>query len=209
MCAYFSCLCQGALYTPTKFTLTDVSSAHGSDANAGCLSACVEMLSRVKVCDCVGVTNDTTGITLIDGVIPSMLDILQTNWAAQLYTASTIYDNWKIDFLFEDNFLLRQVDLSLFFCPTQMIPNQGLLSIFVYQSILFPTANKGQFLGNISLSVDGQNCENLLNISILTNSELMYMQYFLEFTMENRLGGIYIGEVKFSDEVTLSSLSSK
>ena len=31
----------GAVYTPGRFTLIKVSSAHGSDANADCPSACV------------------------------------------------------------------------------------------------------------------------------------------------------------------------
>ena len=55
-----------------------MSSAHGSDANAGCPSACVMIVSSVRVCDCVGVTTDRTGITLIEGVIP-MLDVSQPN----------------------------------------------------------------------------------------------------------------------------------
>ena len=42
------------MYVPSKFTLTDVSSVHGSDANAGCSLACVKMVSSVRVCDCVG-----------------------------------------------------------------------------------------------------------------------------------------------------------
>ena len=157
----------GAVYTPSKFTLTDVSSAHGSDANAGCPSSCVVVLSSVRVCDCVGVTTDRTGITLIDGVIP-MLDVSQTNWAAQLYTATTTWNNWEIDFQFPDSFMLRQVDLYLFFCPLRQIPHQDRLSIRVYQSVFFPTGFKGLFLGNNSLTMERQNCLNLTQISIPT-----------------------------------------
>ena len=87
-----------------------MSSAHGSDANAGCLSACVRMVSSVRVCDCVGVTTDRTGITLIDGVIP-MLDVSRSNWAAQLYTATTIQSMLTIEFHFPVSFMLRRVDL--------------------------------------------------------------------------------------------------
>ena len=198
---------EGALHTPSKFTLTRVSSAHESHANAGCPTTCVKMQSSVRVCDCVGVTTDRTGITLIDGVVP-MFDDTQPNWAAKLYTATTTQDNLLIDFKFPSSFMLRQVDLSLFFCPPQMIPNEGVISISVFQSLLFPRANKGSLLGNISLSVNGQNCVELINKSIATNPS-MYNQYLIEFSMATNLGGIYIGELTFLDEVSPSSVSSK
>ena len=38
-----------------------MSSAHGSDVNAGFPSACVMIVSSVRVCDCVGVTTDIAG----------------------------------------------------------------------------------------------------------------------------------------------------
>ena len=197
----------GAVYTSSKFTLTDVSSAHGSDVNAGCPSACVRMVSSVRVCDCVGVTTDRTGIILIDGVIP-MLDVSQPNWAAQLYTATSTQKNWEIEFQFSNRFNLRQVDLYLLFCPLQNIPNQGLISISIYQSILFPNGIKGLLLGNVSLSIEGSNCTELIKISIPAKSTSMYSVYLIDFFMENVLGGIYIGEIVFSDEVTLT-FSSK
>ena len=197
----------GAAYVPSKFTLTDVSSVHGSDANAGCPLACVTVVSGVKVCDCVGVTIDRTGITLIDGVIP-MLDVSQLNWAAQLYTATTTQNSWWIDVLFPNSFVLRRVDLYLFICPTQNIPHQGVLSISIYQSLLFPRWTKGLLLGNVSLSMEGPNCAELIQISILTNpTSIFYNQHLIEFSMDNVLGGIYIGEIVFSDEVALTTSS--
>ena len=196
----------GAVYTPSKFTLTDVSSAHGSDANAGCPSACVRMLSSVRICDCVGVTTDRTGITLIDGVIP-MLDVSQPNWAAQLYTATTTQNNWHIEFQFSEVFNLRQVDLYLFFCQSQMIPNQGLISLSLYQSILFPLGIKGLLLGNVSLSAEGQNCAELMRILIPAKSPLMYNKYLIELCSVNFFGGIYIGEIVFSDDIALITSS--
>ena len=205
-CLILFCLCVGAEYTPIKFTLTDVSSAHGSDANAGCPSACINSIT--KVCDCVGVTHDTTGITPIDGVIP-MLDLTQTNWAVQLYTATTTRNNLKIEFQFPQNFMLRQLDLYLFFCPPRNIPNEGVLSINVYQSIFFPNAIEGLLLGNTTLSVEGQNCADIIQISILTNPSSSYLLYLITFSMGNVLGGIYIGEVIFFDQVTTSSVSGK
>ena len=190
----------GAVYTPSKFTLTGVSSAHGSDANAGCPSACLRMQNSIRVCNCVGVTTDTTGITLIDGVIP-MFDISQPNWAAQLYTAITSRAIQSIEFQFSSSFMLRRVDLYLFFCPSQNIPNQGVLSISVYHSILFPNSIVGLLFGNITLTMGGQNCVELIPLSIPISSASQYINYFIEFSMENRFGGVYIGEVVFSDEV--------
>ena len=188
----------GAVYTPSKFTLSNVSSVHGSDANAGCPSACVRMVSSVRVCDCVGVTTDRTGITLINEDIP-MLEVSQLNWAAQLYTATTNKINWNIEFQFPKHFMLRQVDLYLFFCPVQNTPNQGVLSVELYQSLLFPNRIKGMLFGNISL-LEGQNCAGLIQVAIPTTSTSTSKLYLLEFSMENVLGGIYIGEVVFRDE---------
>ena len=196
----------GAVYVPSKFTLTDVSSVHGSDINAGCPSACVRMLSRVRVCNCVGVTTNRTGITLIDGVIP-MLDVSQINWAAQLYTATIIKSTWSIEFQFPDSFMLRQVDLFLLFCMVRNIHNQGFLSISVYQSILFPRAIKTQLLGNMSLSMERQNCAELIQISIPSNPTSVLHLYLIEFSMDNVLGGIYIGDIKFLDAIALITSS--
>ena len=61
-----------------------------------------------------------------------MLDVSQPNWAAQLYTATTSQTIWSIDFQFPSSFTLRKVDLSLFFCPLQRIPNPGLITVRVY-----------------------------------------------------------------------------
>ena len=196
----------GAAYVPSKFTQTDVSSAHGSDANAGCPSDCVRMVSGVRVCDCVGVTIDRTGITLIDGVIP-MLDVSQPNRAAQLYTATPTRNSWWIDVLFPNSFVLRRVDLYLFICPTQNIPNRGVLSISIYQSLLFPCWIKGLLLGNVSLSMEGPNCAELIQTSIPTKSTFIHSIYLIDISMENVLGGIYIGEIVFSDEVALTTSS--
>ena len=179
-------------------------SVHGSDANAGCPSTCVRMISSVRVCNCVGVTTDITGITLIDGVIP-MLDVSQTNWAAQLYTAKATQNNWIIDFQFPSSSMLRWVDLYLLFCQRLMILGQGILSIRVYQSLLFPQGIKGLLLGNVTLTVEGQSCDNLTQVSIPINPLSVYTQYLIEFSMENILGGIYIGEVTFSDETATIS----
>ena len=196
----------GSVYIPSKFTLTDVSSAHGSDANAGCPPACVRMVSSVRVCDCSGVITDRTEITLIDGVIP-MLDVSQPNWAVQLYTAAITQNNWHIEFQFSEVFNLRQVDLYLFSCQHQMIPNQGLISLSLYQSLLFPRGNKGLLLGNVSLSAEGQNCAGLIQTLIPAKSPLMYNNYLIELFIVYVLGGIYIGEIVFRDDIALITSS--
>ena len=184
-----------------------MSSAHGSDANAGCPSACVMMVSGARVCDCFGVSTDRTGITLIDGIIP-MLDVSQLNWAAQPYTATSTQNNWNIDFYFADHFMLRQVDLYILICPSQMIPNEGLISVRVYQSIIFPNAVNGLLFGNVTLTVELHNCTDLIEIAIPTSPLSMHIQYLLEFSMENSLGKIYIGEISFRDEIAMV-MSSK
>ena len=205
MCSYLF-LFAGVEYVPSRFTLTDVGSANGSDANAGCPSACLRIQDSIRVCNCVGVTTDTTGITLIDGVIP-MLDISQPNWAAQLYTATTVSTNLKIDFQFQVKFMLRHVDLYMVLCPVRHIPNQGLLSIGVYQSVLFPLGLRGPLLQNITLTMRAQSCENLIRISIPTNPMTLNFQYLIEVSMDDILRGIYIGEVNFSDE-SMTTVSS-
>ena len=160
------------------------------------------MVSSVRVCDCVGFTTDTTGITLTDGIIPSMIDDSELNWATQLYTATTNQDNWNIELKFPNSFMLRQVDLYLFFCPSQMIPNQGVLSIKVYQDVLFPHGFKGSLFGTITLNGERQSCADLTQISIPTNTSSVLSQYLIEFSMENILGGIYMGELNFLDTAT-------
>ena len=159
------------------------------------------MVSSVRVCDCDGVTTDRTGITLIDGVIP-VFDVSQPNWAAQLYTATSTQSILRIEFGFPDSFMLSQVDSYLFVCKVKGIPNRGLLFISVYQSLLFPNCLSRLFLGNRTLTLERQNCNHLVRISIPTNSTSLYMNYLIEFSMDNVLGGVYIGEVSFSDDVT-------
>ena len=161
------------------------------------------MVSGVRVCDCVGVTTDRTGITLIDGVIPT-LDVSQTNWAAQLYTATTIRSILRIEFQFQHNFMLRQVDLYLFICTVERIPNPvGLLTISVYQSIFFPVGFSGLFFGNKTLTMEESSCLNLTQISVFTNPLSIFSQYLVEFSTESILGGIYIGEVSFTGKITV------
>ena len=50
-----------------------------------------------------------------------------------------------------------------------------------------------------------QSCEKLIRISIPTNSMTLYLQYLI---VDDVLGGIYIGEVKFGDESSMTTVSS-
>ena len=89
-----------------------------------------------------------------------------------------------------------------------MIPSEGLISVRVYQSIFFPRAIRGLLLGNVTLTVELHNCTSLIEIAIPTSPLSMHTQYLLEFSMENSLGGIYIGEISFRDEIAMV-MSSK
>ena len=112
-----------------------------------------------------------------------MLDVFQPNWAAQLSTATITRNNLRVDFLLPDSFILRRVDWYLFFCPTQNIPNQGVLSIRIYISILFPRGIKGLLLGTVSLSGEEQSCAKLIQISIPTNpTSVLSILYLIEFS---------------------------
>ena len=134
---------------------------------------------------------------------------MSLNLTGQLnFIATTTQINWEIEFHFSNWFNLRQVVLYVFFCPLQNIPNQGLISISIYQSLLFPRGIKGLLLGNVSLSMEGPNCAELIQISIPAKSTSIYRMYLMDFSMENVLGGIYIGEIVFSVEVAVT-ISSK
>ena len=71
----------------------------------------------------------------------------------------------------------------------------------VYQSILFPTAIRGLLLGNVTLTV--QNCADLTQIALPTSLSSVYTLYLIEFSMGNVLGGIYVGEISFRDEIPM------
>ena len=181
--------------------MTEISSQNGSDANGGCPQVCV---MSSMVCDCTEQTTDISGITLINDVVPTFESDVPGAWASDLYTIHTSSNSYALGFQFNINmaFALREVELYLFFCISWRIPQQG-LTISVYRSLLFPNFQPPiglPPLGNETLTDDQQNCNSLTRIAITTQTDVAYTNYFLVFSGSTIVGGIYIGEVIFSDE---------
>ena len=201
--------CLGAFFRPTSFTLTELSSQNGSDAHGGCPQVCV--MTSNMVCDCTGQTTDLSGITLINDVVPTFASDVPGAWASDLYTVRTSRISYALGFQFDSTmaFALREVELYLFFCPSWGIPQQ-VVTISVYRSLLFPDFVPPTGLpplGNVTLTSDQQNCNSLTRISITTQTDTAYTNYFITFSVATTVGGIYIGEVKFSDELISTNSS--
>ena len=194
--------CLGAFIRPTSFTLTGLSSNNGSDANGGCPEICV--MSNM-VCTYTGQIKDLSGVTLINDIYPTFEPDVPGAWTSDLYTASANQNSYFLGFQFDIimGFVLREVELYLFFCPSWNIPWQS-VTISVYRSLLFPMFHPitGPPLGNVTLTSDQQNCDSLIRISIPIETDVLYANYFIEFSSITAVGEIfiYIGEVKFSDE---------
>ncbi len=191
----------GATFRPNGYTFTGVSSMNGSDANAGCPIVCrMSGGAGESFCDCTGQLCDTTG-TLIDGIIPTFDVSQKGTWASQLYTvdrtATTLY---AIGFRFSSSFMLQEVELSIFLCTSWFIPRSG-LTITIHRSIAFPAFIPPTTpIGSITLTLL-PNCVSLENIYITTSPTSPTTTYFIEFTNNATVGGIYIGEVVFRDEI--------
>ena len=163
------------------------------------------------VCDCTGQTTNISGITLINDVVPTFETDVPGAWASDLYTALASGNSYILGFQFDINmaFALQEVELYLFFCPTWVIPQES-LTISVYRSLLFPAFQPPSGLpplGNVTLTSDQQNCNSLTRIAITTQTDDFYTVYFIVFSYSTTIGGIYIGEVKFSDEPISTSSS--
>ena len=84
------------------------------------------------------------------------------------------------------------------------------MTISVYRSLLFPAFQPPSGIppfGNVTLTSDHQNCNSLIRILITTETDQPYINYFIVFSSITTVGGIYIGEVKFSDELISTSSS--
>ncbi len=204
MCHHTGIIVQiiGATFHPTAYTLTGVSSINGSDANAGCPSVCrMTGASNERFCDCTERLSDTNE-TIIDGVIPT-LDISQRGtWASQLYTLALTTISSAIGFRFLSSFMLQEVELSIFLCTTWSIPTPG-LTINIHRSITFPAFIPTTPIGSTTLTLQS-NCTSLETIYISTSQTRDSNIYFIEFTNSVPVGGIYIGEVIFRDEVEVT-----
>ena len=185
----------GAVYKPVAYTLDSVTARNGSNSSGGCPTDCRTQSDDTNLCECT--EGNTTGV-LIDGIVPN-IDTSQTNsWAANIYTIYTQHDNIAIGFMFEQPIALQAIELSMFFCNTLHSPN-GAIAIKIFQEMTFPNFSPTNMIGNKSLSSDKMNCNSLctfyINISSIVNSEIVFVQ----FVGQTQLGGLYIGEVKFSD----------
>ena len=162
----------------------------------------------IMVCDCTGQTTDISGITLINDIVPTFESDVPGAWASDLYTVLASGNSYALGF---NNmaFALREVELYLFFCPSWGIPQES-LTISVYRSLLFPAFQPPSGLpplGNVTLTSDQQKCNSLTRIVITTQTVAAYTVYFIVFSSSNTVGGIYIGEVKFSDQLISTSSS--
>ena len=167
------------------------------------------MSNMMIVCDCTGQTTDISGITLINDVVPTFESDVPGAWASDLYTARTSSNSYALGFQFDINmaFSLREVELYLLVCPSWNIP-QVSVTISVYRSLLFPAFQPPSGLpplGNVTLTSDQQNCNSLTRISITTQTDAVYTNYFIVFSRSSSVGGIHIGEVKFNNEAISTS----
>ncbi len=199
---YYSTTLLGATFRPSAFTLTGVSSINGSDPNAGCPSVCrMPGASSERFCDCTGQLSHTNG-TLIDGIIPTF-DVSQSGtWASQLYTFNGTLNSYTVSFRFPQSFMLKEVELNIFFCTLWNMPNEA-LTINVYRSITFPAIMQGSsFLGKVTMLENMSNCLSAINVTVNVSPVISSRMYFIEFVNSRTIGGIYVGEVTFRDEVT-------
>ena len=60
---------------------------------------------------------------------------------------------------------------------------------------------------SVTLTSDLENCNSLSRIAITIETDAVYTNYVIGFSTSTNLGGIYIGESKFSDEA-ISTRSS-
>ncbi len=200
LCCCIAGLVIGATFYPAAYTLTGVSSINGSDPNAGCPSVCrMTSANNDRFCDCTGQLSDTSG-TLIDGIIPTFDVNQRGTWASQLYTVDATTTSHAIGFRFSSSFMLQEVELSIFLCIPWLIPRSG-LTINIHRGIVFPAFISTTPIGSTTLTLES-NCLSLKSIYITTSPTRDGNIYFIEFTNSVAVGGIYIGEVTFRDEVT-------
>ncbi len=172
-------------------------SLSGSDTNGGCPEECVANVNNVNVCRCSG--NIPTNSTLIDGVCPTSVDTIESNWASNFFTLSRNGDTQiRIGFKWENGFRLRGVELKLFHCA----PLTDIRTIDVWGSVAYPTLNPTSLVGSYSVTNgDDLNCNSVTTIVVPTEATLNFPTYYIsfEFLEGDSNTGIYIAEARFSD----------
>ena len=191
---YMSLYILGEIFLPVAYTLNNIMTNNGSNSSGRCPLNCI--MEGGVVCEC---TNGSTTGVVIDNNVP-IIDNTTTEWASGIYTLSTSNSKVDIGFKFQQPIALKFIKLNIFFCTAWSIPTGG-IDIMVLHGQLFPYTARAYVIGNISLNRDLQNCYSFItvfvNISIVVNSTI----YFIKFSGPTPLGGIYIGEVKFSDDL--------
>ena len=137
--------------------------------------------------------------TLIDGIIPTFNVSQRGIWASQLYTVDVTTTSHAIGFSFSTSFMLQEVELSIFLCTPWFIPTTG-LTINIHRDIVFPAFTSTTPIGSRTLTLES-NCGSLETVYITTSPTRDSNMYVIEFTNSVTVGGIYIGEVIFRDQV--------
>ena len=184
----------GEFFLPVAYTLNNILTNNGSNSSGRCPLTCI--MEESDICEC---TNGSTTGVLFDNNVPD-IDTTKTEWASGVYTIHTSNSEVDIGFKFQQPIALQVIKLNIFFCTAWSIPTGG-IDIMVLHGQLFPNTVGASVIGNISLNRDLQNCYSFItvfvNISIVVNST----NYFIKFSGPTPLGRIYIGEVKFSDDI--------
>ncbi len=205
MCCHTRIIVQiiGATFRPSEYTYTEVSPTNGSDADAGCPSVCRMTEGNERFCKCcTGLMSGVNG-TLIDGIIPTFDVSQRGTWASQLYTLDIMTDSNAIGFKFLSSFMLQEVELSIFLCTPWFTPRSG-LTINIHRDLVFPGFTSTTPIGSRTITLES-NCMYLETIYITTSPTRDGDTYFIEFTNSvTDVGGIYIGEVIFRDEVEVT-----
>ena len=199
--------CVGTLFQPIAHTLPDgLRSVNGSNIAGGCQESCVMMPisgTSINGCNCPG-TTPASGV-LIDGDIPSIDTTQRGTWASGLFVVNRNgQDLFVIGFQFTSSFMLRELEVTYFDCPTW---GAGVTTINVYSSFGFPTflTAASTNIGVLSLVGNAaQGCTSLRTISIPVQSTESSNIYFIEFSFAggssiNTLNWLHLGEIRFSD----------
>ena len=174
-------------------------SVNGSNSNGGCPTDCVGVVSVIRRCAC----NDTRDITdtgfLVNGIVPTInANQNRGTWASQLYTISGFMTTYRIGFSLQNRIALREVELYTFSCPAW---NIGTTTINISTSVSFPVFIEVESVGSVTLTNAMQDCVSLTRINIPIQVTMGSASiYFIEFTDSMIFQGVYIGEVRFSDE---------
>ncbi len=172
---------------------------NGSDTTGGCPTDCVGVVSGGERCNCDDTKGDTETGFLVDGIVPT-INASQSGgtWASQLYTISGAMITTRIGFRFQNSVALREVELYIFFCPAWDI---GTATIAISTGASFPTFIQLESVGSVTLTCAMQDCVSLTRINIPIQVTMgSISNYFIEFTDPRTSRGVYIGEVRFSDE---------